>query len=262
MKTRIISSLYMIPLLYVLHIAGSPLYIVETLLICQCLKEYREAFIGKYADLVKGNRLCILCIFLILLNILPLRYKFSVMLFTLLMMLSLTFLKQYEKEKHRHELLFWIGIVYIMLGFDSIVWIRISYPKGELFAYMIFVITIVSDSMAYFTGKIFGKTKLVPSISPNKTVEGSVGAIIFTVIACLLYNHFLIGMTTMHVVLIGVLGSIVSQLGDLVASRIKRMIGIKDFGNLIPEHGGVLDRLDSAILVSQFMLIGLYFLIL
>ena len=127
-------------------------------------------------------------------------------------------------------------------------------PNGELFTWLIFVITIVSDSMAYFTGKMFGSHKLIPSVSPNKTVEGSLGAIFFTVIACFLYS-FLLGVKIPYLIVIGILGSISSQCGDLIASKVKRYAGIKDFSNLIPQHGGILDRLDSALLVSQFIFV-------
>ena len=144
-----------------------------------------------------------------------------------------------------------LGITYILVGFESMILIRNFIPKGEFFTWMIFVITVISDSMAYFAGKLFGKRKLIPSVSPNKTVEGSLGAIIFTIIGCVLYG--LTGSINIgNLVVIGLLGSITSQCGDLIASKLKRYVGIKDFSNLIPGHGGMLDRIDSIIFIAPF----------
>lgn len=154
----------------------------------------------------------------------------------------------------KRRLLFWLGVTYIIVGFEAMILVRNFVPSGELFTWMIFVITVISDSMAYFVGKLFGKRKLIPSVSPNKTIEGSVGAIVFTILGCLAYGK-IINLDMNSLVLIGFLGSIISQCGDLVASKVKRYTGIKDFSNLIPQHGGILDRLDSALLVSQFMFV-------
>ena len=160
----------------------------------------------------------------------------------------------------KNRLLFWLGITYILVGFQTMILVRNFVPNGEFFTWMIFVITVISDSMAYFTGKFFGKRKLIPSVSPNKTVEGSLGAIFFTIIGCLIYGAT-VNLDVTSLVIIGFLGSIISQCGDLIASKVKRHTGIKDFSNLIPQHGGILDRLDSALLVSQFMFLVILFLI-
>ena len=113
----------------------------------------------------------------------------------------------------------------------------------------------VTDSFAYFSGMLFGKHKLCPNISPKKTIEGSVGGTLCTVLVGLLYG-FLVskyGNIDVNYISLGVLSlvcAVVSQLGDLTASVIKREKGIKDFGNLMPGHGGFMDRFDSMLFVA------------
>ena len=233
------------------------MYIASLLLMLQGLKEYRNALENKN-NTINVNILYVLAIVLFGFNMVSkvLGAK-SFILFGIfsfvVVLVGLAGLKK-RNISLKSRLSFWVGVFYIIIGFETIIWIRNVVPNGELFTWMIFIITVVSDSMAYFTGKFFGKHKLIPSVSPNKTVEGSVGAIVFTIIACLLYGN-IINLGTIELIAIGFLGSIVSQCGDLIASKLKRYTGIKDFSNLIPQHGGILDRLDSALLVSQFIFV-------
>ena len=112
---------------------------------------------------------------------------------------------------------------------------------------------IATDTFALFIGKKFGKRKLIPSVSPNKTVAGSVGGfccnIILVTVAgvVLVFADFYTGMPIYHYPILGAIIGVTAQIGDLTASAIKRYTGIKDFGKLIPGHGGILDRIDSYI---------------
>jgi phosphatidate cytidylyltransferase len=112
-------------------------------------------------------------------------------------------------------------------------------------------LTWLSDTSAYFGGRSFGRHKLIPAVSPGKTVEGAVAGVIGTVLTGALYAHFVFGMwldvpvTAAVGALIGLIVSPVAQLGDLVESLLKREAGVKDSGALLPGHGGVLDRFDS-----------------
>ena len=121
--------------------------------------------------------------------------------------------------------------------------------NGLKYTVLIFIIAFVTDIFACITGKYFGKHKLLPNISPNKTIEGSVGGIIGTLIICLIYGHFT-NIPLLWMLPVSVWGSIIAQVGDLFASSIKRHCEIKDFSNLIPGHGGILDRFDSVIFVT------------
>ena len=233
------------------------MYLACFFLMIQGLKEYREALEGKI-KVVDKKVLDSIVFLLFIANIFVAKIglkSYGLFFAYLILTLLVDVLANMKAKTPLKEVLcFWIGVFYIVIGFETIVWIRNIMPNGELFTWLIFVITIVSDSMAYFTGKMFGSHKLIPSVSPNKTVEGSLGAIFFTVIACFLYS-FLVGVKIPCLIAVGILGSISSQCGDLIASKVKRYAGIKDFSNLIPQHGGILDRLDSALLVSQFIFV-------
>ena len=120
-----------------------------------------------------------------------------------------------------------------------------------------FVVAFLNDAGAYFVGMRFGKHKLAPVVSPNKTIEGLLGGIITSVLGMIIYaivlhvlkfkvNYFL-------AILYGLVGGIVGVFGDLCFSIIKRQTGIKDYGNLFPGHGGVLDRFDSVMAVAPLM---------
>lgn len=145
-----------------------------------------------------------------------------------------------------------LGLFYSFIPFWGVVEL---YKENIKFAVLVFVISFSTDIFAYFSGKLFGKHKLIPKISPKKTIEGSIGAIICTLIIGIGYSY-LIDISIYQMIPISLFGSIVAQLGDLFASAIKRYCGIKDFGNLIPGHGGILDRFDSVIFVS--LLVNLF----
>ena len=109
------------------------------------------------------------------------------------------------------------------------------------------------EIMAYFSGYFLGKHKLCPNISPKKTIEGSIGGILGSVALCALFGRFFSEQEILHCVVLGVLGGVISQFGDLTASIFKRKMGIKDYGNLIPGHGGILDRFDSIIMTAPLL---------
>ncbi len=132
--------------------------------------------------------------------------------------------------------------------------------NGGLILPLVFLCSWITDSFAYFCGSFFGKHKLIPKISPKKTVEGSVGGTLFCGIFCAVYGIIVAAvfhLTVNYAALLisGIFLSVVSQIGDLNASYIKRSHDIKDFGNIFPGHGGMLDRFDSVIAVVPFLYI-------
>lgn len=139
--------------------------------------------------------------------------------------------------------------------FISIVRIHIMDGVGRYFIMIPFVMAFISDSGAYFAGKYLGRHKLAPVISPNKTVEGAVGGIVGAVIGMLVYGLVLdlafdFQVNYLYACVYGLVGSLGGMFGDLCFSVIKRQTGIKDYGNLIPGHGGILDRFDSMMIVG------------
>lgn len=127
--------------------------------------------------------------------------------------------------------------------------------EGRFFILIPFVLAFLSDTGAYFAGLRFGKHKLAPVISPKKTVEGLVGGVLGAIVGMLIYClvlDVLFGFETNYLfaLVYGILGSFAGVFGDLCFSVIKRQTGIKDYGNLIPGHGGILDRFDSMIVIG------------
>ena len=123
---------------------------------------------------------------------------------------------------------------------------------------LIFISSWMTDTGAYFVGSFMGKHKLIPDVSPKKTVEGAIGGVVVCMLSCFVYSMILnyidrdplVNMQTATFVVVGMTASVLSQLGDLVASSIKRDTGIKDFGDIFPGHGGFLDRFDSVMFVA------------
>ena len=150
--------------------------------------------------------------------------------------------------------------LYVGIGFQNLVNARISGLDKVLFALFIVWAT---DIGAYMIGRRFGRRKLLPKVSPNKTIEGSLGGIVCAVIVALIFMLVDKAVYTPHnffaMLIYVVLFSVFGQFGDLVESAIKRHFGVKDSGKLIPGHGGILDRFDSMIFVFPMMhLLGLF----
>ena len=149
---------------------------------------------------------------------------------------------------------------YITLAFSAIPLIRFG-TNGQYYYLLCFLGPWITDSFAYFTGVFFGRHKLIPEISPKKTIEGSIGGIVFCIVSFVVFGLIVGGLTgnaPNYLVLgsLGLLVAVVSQLGDLFASLIKREHGVKDYSNIFPGHGGVLDRFDSVIAAAPLLLIA------
>ena len=150
---------------------------------------------------------------------------------------------------------------YILLGFNAILVLRDFEIGGKYIYLLIFIGAWVTDTFAYFCGMLFGrggKHKLIPEVSPKKTWEGSIGGVLFCMLAMVIFglvvNHISDLRADYAMLLIGgFLISVVSQIGDLCMSVIKRTYGIKDYGKLFPGHGGVLDRFDSILAVAVIL---------
>ncbi len=131
-------------------------------------------------------------------------------------------------------------------------------PDGRSFVLVPFTIAFASDSFAYLTGVKFGKHKLAPTISPKKSVEGFIGGLLATMLAMVIYGlvlqlFFGFRVNYLYALLYAVVGTVMGTFGDLCFSVVKRQTGIKDYGNLIPGHGGVLDRFDSMVFVAPMV---------
>jgi phosphatidate cytidylyltransferase len=258
MKTRIISGLIMLPLLIVLYFGGAVLCAVCFLIAVIGLREFYQGF-----EKI-GVRPCH-----------PIGYAAAVVLYAIgflhpangLYMLwffgvtaaSLLYLFRIEERELADAMTTLTGIFYVV--FFSFHVFLIDGTKTPLLVWLVLFTAFGTDVFAYFTGMAIGRHKLCPKISPKKTVEGSVGGILGSVVLCAAFGWFAIPGLFVHCIIIGFLGGIVSQFGDLTASIFKRKMGIKDYGSLIPGHGGILDRFDSVLFTAPLIYYYIIFVI-
>ncbi len=144
------------------------------------------------------------------------------------------------------------GIVYVVFLFSFVTLTR-NMEKGYLYIWLIFIGAWATDTFAYFTGVAIGKTKILPKISPKKSLEGCIGGVLGCILAMVLFGLYFKNVLAVPVIqfaILGLLCGIISQVGDWSASAVKRIAGVKDYGNIMPGHGGVLDRLDSILFVA------------
>lgn len=186
-------------------------------------------------------------------------YILAVVLFAYLFYLFSLGILQTEKVKLADITQVFTLTLYVILSFTSLSAIR-YFPAGGYLLGIVLLCAWGTDVCAYFVGYFLGKHKLSPKISPKKTVEGSVGGIVGALLLCLLYGFILerfalADVNYLALALTGLLLSVVAQIGDLAASLIKREYGVKDYSNLMPGHGGIMDRFDSMIAVATFLVI-------
>ena len=166
----------------------------------------------------------------------------------------------YKKVKYTtQDALYLIGIIlFLGMGFNSFILAR---DAGLLMFIYLISIPIITDSAAMIIGSKIGKHKLCPDISPKKSWEGSIwGSILGTIIPILLYVLFF-GKLSFNIIIVTLILSVIGQLGDLLFSKIKRENEIKDFSNIMPGHGGILDRLDSMMVVFMSYVFLAYILL-
>jgi len=172
----------------------------------------------------------------------------SVFIFVLMLLLRYLFGSEVKLEDISITIL---GVLYVSFNLLHIV--RIAQVDHGFYIWYVFLIAWGTDTCAYFIGYLFGKRKLWEEISPKKTIAGAVGGIVGCMVLCVAYAYIFKQEFVYFAVLLGFVGSIISQLGDLTASKIKRSVNIKDYGKIMPGHGGVLDRFDSIILTAPLV---------
>ncbi|SHN53071.1 phosphatidate cytidylyltransferase [Butyrivibrio hungatei DSM 14810] len=178
-------------------------------------------------------------------------FVFSILFAFFLIMVC--YVLSFPKFKSVQAVAAFFCFVYAPVSMSFVYLLRMR-PYGQYFAWIPFI-AWVCDTCAYFAGRAFGKHKLAPVLSPKKTIEGSIGGILGSVIVGAIFGYVLYVNATHDkavifvLVIITFVGSIIAQLGDLLASGIKRDHEIKDYGKIIPGHGGIMDRFDSVIFV-------------
>ncbi len=267
MKTRIISALIWAPILICfVYLGGLPFAIFLAFFTIVGQKElYRALSLNEKESNYYMYAITILLFFIEYINIEYIN-KDRLLISTLLvsfLCIFIHFIIRFKSFTIEKVALYMFSIMYIVIPFLMIYKIR-DMRYGGLIVVIPFLMAFSSDTFAYFTGKFIGKVKLAPVLSPNKTVEGSVGGVIGSAIIVYIYIsiifHYLIGYelttkSTIFILIMGIIGAMVSQFGDLCASAIKRQKNVKDYGDLIKGHGGVIDRTDSVIFTTIFTFI-------
>lgn len=259
MKTRTISAIVALPLLfYVLLTGGLALYVSALTLSIIGLFEFYKAFSKEHHPINWAGYLMTIALFLGFFGEFSRNYFSFIIMAFMFFLLSLVV---FTKHTITGAMVTFIGFFYVSYSLSHL--ILISDLDENFFIWYPFIIAFVTDTFAYLTGKWIGRTPLIPSVSPNKTIEGSLGGIIACLIISYIYARIGKPDFQFYAIFLGLIGSIMSQIGDLIASKIKRIFNIKDFGKIMPGHGGVLDRFDSLIitlpLVYYFMVLFNYF---
>lgn len=157
-----------------------------------------------------------------------------------------------------------LSVVYIALPYTLIVmipFINQDYKYVNTYILGVFIMVWINDTFAFIVGSTMGRHKLLPRISPNKTWEGFIGGMIFTILGAYVLAYFFPEMTFSNWVVFAFIVSFFGVLGDLIESMFKRQAGVKDSGNIIPGHGGILDRMDSVIFAAPFIFIYLLIIV-
>lgn len=171
---------------------------------------------------------------------------------TIVVMAGSLYMFNLEKRKPEDAMATIVGIIYVVFFAFHVVLVD-EIDNYSIMKWLIFLTAFGSDIFAYFTGMLIGKHKLCPNLSPKKTIEGAVGGILGSALLSTLFGLIFAKPLLVHFVIIGVLAAPVSMLGDLTASAYKRKMGIKDYGDLIPGHGGIMDRFDSVLFTAPFV---------
>ncbi len=249
MKVRVISGIAMLPLVALIIIGGYPLLAACFLIGLVGVKELFNGFKAMDINPNYGVAVASLIALYTLHILFPFREEYLLAWLVASVMASCISIFRIDKHKVEDALATILGIVYVEF-FSFHVAMVDGIDHHRILIYLIFISAFGSDICAYFTGFAIGKHKLCPHLSPKKTIEGAVGGVVGAALLCLLFAGIFASKYMLHSFIIGVIGAILSQCGDLTASAFKRKMGIKDYGNLIPGHGGIMDRFDSILFTA------------
>ncbi len=256
-KTRFISSVVLVALTLAIIMIGGPL-----LLAVMCVVSirgmwelYRVLKIERLPIAFIGYGACVLYY----LDLFFLKGKaFVLIAIAFLIVLLAFYVISYPKYATEQFMAVYFGYFYVAVMLSYLYQTR-TMENGAYIVWLIFLCSWVSDTFAYLTGSLIGKHKMAPVLSPKKSVEGAIGGVAASALLTGLYCYLFRGFTshgTREIVLLALfagVGACISMIGDLAASAIKRNYDIKDYGNLIPGHGGILDRFDSVIITAPII---------
>lgn len=265
-KERTISSVILVIIALATILPGGPilavtLYLISNVAFLELTKACGIHTGEKLNALEITGILAIAAYYLLIFFAQPHTY-FMITVILLLMALMFVYVFAFPRFTANQIMATYFSLIYapVMLSF---IFLTRQLEYGVYLVWMIFISSWISDTCAYLVGVLIGKHKLVPQLSPKKTIEGSIGGILGSALVGALFGFLLLDKTLggnqfgVMLFVIGAIGSVISQVGDLAASAIKRNHEIKDYGSLIPGHGGIMDRFDSVIFTAPMV----YFLV-
>lgn len=262
MNNRYIGALFLSPLIVFLFLGGIYLKLFVILLSLLGLYEYYKVVklrgINPFSSI--GYIACILYYMLIGSNI-----NYQVLVFLIVAMTFIVLCVPVLDPRYNFidAAVTLLGFIYVPVFFSFIVLVNAK-KSGNYLIWLVFIASWLCDTTAYYVGRYLGKNKLCPKVSPKKTIEGSIGGLIGSTLACGIYgiivNKYGINIPMYNYFVVGALCGVFCQFGDLVASSIKRFVDVKDYSNLIPGHGGILDRFDSILFAAVIVFYYLSFI--
>ena len=249
-KTRLLSGivLVLLALLFIIHGGYLLLTVLGIISLIGLFELYRVFGIEKSAPGIVGYVAAIVYYLNVAFGFIP-----DIMMFVmaLLIVCMCVFVFGYPKFHANQIIATFFGVFYVAVMLSCIYETR-SLEGGRYLVWLIFLCSWGCDTCAYCVGVLFGKHKMAPVLSPKKSVEGAVGGVVGAILLGIIYAAATKGGMVEYAIICGV-GALISMVGDLAASAIKRNQGIKDYGKLIPGHGGILDRFDSVIFTAPII---------
>ena len=256
-KTRLISGIVLVLLALILIITGGDVLLVSMLALSYIgmFELYRVFKMEKELPAIIGYLMATIYYINLRMPFIP-----DMMMFVLGCLVALMFVYVFTYPKFKTDQLMaaFFGVFYVAVMLSYVYQTR-QMTLGAYIVWLIFLCSWGCDTCAYCVGKLIGKHKMAPILSPKKSMEGAVGGVIGTGILTILYGNLFkdamgIGQRSIMVLaIICMIGALISMVGDLTASAIKRNYNVKDYGALIPGHGGVLDRFDSVIFTAPII---------
>lgn len=248
MKVRIISGLIGLIILFTVVLVGGQLLNFSVFLISLIgLFEFDKAIrkINGLKTILVINYLFTAALFGLIMTDKNDYFRVLLFLYTISLLCILVF---NEKVKISDIAITAIGALYIPFFIS-----HIALLGGSIYIWLVFITAWGTDTFAYFVGVKFGKKKLCPNLSPKKSVEGFFGGIMGSLALNLAFSYYFKLDNLLIIAIMSITCSIMAQIGDLTASRIKRLANIKDYGNIMPGHGGILDRFDSILFTGPLV---------
>jgi len=253
MTIRIISGVVGVALLCLVLclntlVFDAVLAIVAAIAVCEL---FRAVGIGRFKSL---KAFSVLAVASLMISLVYSQVFVMLIVYIYIFLLFMLFMTKVEGIGYKHISKAFMATMFITVCFGHLSILR-CWENGRLNVLVVFIISFLTDTFAYFTGRFVGRHKLSPNLSPKKTIEGAFGGLVGAIAGMLVYcailnTYFGIQAVQSNAIIVAIIGSVISQLGDLAASAIKRQYGIKDYGKIMPGHGGVMDRFDGVLFTA------------